>query len=124
MEKIEIKLMRTKDCHGGDIAAERFQNVCKEFGNGLIDFKDIVLDIEDLEGAEREHIFGSPTFLINGLDPFWDGEEGEEQEITLGCRPYINYIEIEGKRKRKIEKSPTEEMLREAINNAFKEVKT
>lgn len=124
MEKIEIKLLRAKNCPGGDIALERFKNVCKEFENELIDFRDIVLDIEDLEGAERERIFGSPTFLINGIDPFWDGEEGEEQEITLGCRPYINFIEIEGKRKRKIEKSPTEEMLRAAINTACKEVKT
>ncbi len=119
-ERVKVKLVRTAGCPGGNIALSRF----KEASSGLedyIDFEDIVIDDDDEDTAEKEKLYGSPTFLINGIDPFWDGEEGEEQEIALGCRPYINYIFVEGKRKRKIEKSPTVDMLREALEKAIKE---
>jgi hypothetical protein len=119
--KIVVKLVRTEGCPGGDIALERY----REAAAGLedkIEFADIIIGEDDVETAEKEHLYGSPTFLINGVDPFWDGEPGEEQEIALGCRPYINFITIEGKRKRKVEKSPTIDMLREAIQKAIEEV--
>lgn len=79
---MHVELLVVRDCPNEALAVAMLRAALDEMGLSGIGIVTTV--IETSQAAERRGFIGSPTFLINGIDPF--GEPG--QPSALACRVY------------------------------------
>lgn len=75
----QVQLLYFPDCPNWHVADERLREVAGQFGLSIE--HQLVTTIDE---AERVSFRGSPTILIDGVDPFAAGDE----PIGLSCRLY------------------------------------
>lgn len=95
---MDVTLRYFDGCPNWEIADERLRSLADEVGFTLCYEK-----VETPEEAERLGFDGSPTVLIDGVDPFATGDE----PTGLACRVYATDEGPQG--------SPTLEQLRAAL---------
>jgi len=96
---MEITLQYFDGCPNWSIAAERLATIA-------VDRPGITVNhrlVETLEEAEAIGFRGSPSILVDGVDPFAD----QSADVGLACRVYMTPAGLAG--------SPTLEQLRNAI---------
>lgn len=96
---MDVELVYFEGCPHADTAYERILEVVSGRADVRVT-KHLVLTEED---AERHHLHGSPTVLVDGVDPFAEADA----PIAWACRIYETPSGREG--------SPTAAMLRQAI---------
>jgi hypothetical protein len=79
---VELELLVVRDCPHEAEAVAAAQAAARQAGLGEIAVRIIVIDTD--EQARAQGFAGSPTFPINGVDPF--AEPGAP--IGLACRVY------------------------------------
>lgn len=79
---MDVQLLVVEDCTHEGAAAALLRRALDDVGLTVIPFETQV--VSDVEQAAALLFVGSPTFLINGLDPF--GEPGGAP--ALACRLY------------------------------------
>jgi hypothetical protein len=79
---MDVELLVVSDCPHESSAAALLRSALDEVGLGDVNFDVTVIDTS--ESAERRGFAGSPTFLLNGVDPF----ETPGQPASLACRLY------------------------------------
>lgn len=79
---MDVELLVVADCPHEAPATQLLRAVLPDLGLSPDSFRTIVIRTDD--EAQQRHFRGSPTFLIDGTDPF--AEPG--QPIGLGCRIY------------------------------------
>ena len=97
---MEIILQYFNGCPNWDVLDQRLAEVV----NDRSDVRVIRQLVETPEDAVRLGFHGSPTVLVDGIDPFAD----ERTHVGLACRMFRTPAGIAG--------SPTVEQLREAIS--------
>ncbi|WP_454229567.1 thioredoxin family protein [Propioniciclava flava] len=97
---MEIILQYFNGCPNWEVLDQRLAEVV----NDRSDVRVIRQLVETPEDAVRLGFHGSPTVLVNGIDPFAD----ERTHVGLACRMFRTPAGIAG--------SPTVEQLREAIS--------
>lgn len=91
-------------CPNWHMAHDRLCAVLRD--EGMADVEPVLELVETPEDAERLGFTGSPTILVDGVDPF--AEEGAM--VGLTCRVYRTPEGLAG--------SPTSDQLREALNGS------
>lgn len=76
---MELELLYFDDCPNWQVAAQRLDDVAG--GRGLTVERRLVTTPEE---AEEARFRGSPTILVDGVDPFAAGDE----PFGLACRVY------------------------------------
>lgn len=76
---MKLELLYFDDCPNWKIAAERLNAIATR--RGLLVERRLVATAEEAEAARFR---GSPTILVDGLDPFASGDE----PFGLACRVY------------------------------------
>ncbi len=94
----DVTLLYFDGCPNWEVADRRLKELQVELGFSLQHTK-----VETAEEAERTGFRGSPTMLVDGADPFANGDE----PTGLACRVYPTPDGPQG--------SPTLEQLRAAI---------
>jgi len=79
---MDVELLVVPDCPNEAPAMALLRTALDEIGRSDIDIVTTVIDT--WQAAERRGFIGSPTFLINGIDPF--SEPGRTP--ALACRVY------------------------------------
>lgn len=74
-----LALLYFPDCPNWSLAEERLREVAARFG---LPIEHRLVTTQD--EAERVSFRGSPTILIDGVDPFAEGDE----QVGLSCRLY------------------------------------
>lgn len=97
---MEIILQYFNGCPNWEVLEQRLAEVV----NDRSDVRVIRQLVETPEDAVRLGFHGSPTVLVDGIDPFAD----ERTHVGLACRMFRTPAGIAG--------SPTVEQLREAIS--------
>ena len=97
---MEITLQYFDGCPNWEVLDQRLAEVV----NDRSDVRVIRQLVETPEDAVRLGFHGSPTVLVDGIDPFAD----ERTHVGLACRMFRTPAGIAG--------SPTVEQLREAIS--------
>ena len=97
---MEITLQYFNGCPNWEVLDQRLAEVV----NDRSDVRVIRQLVETPEDAVRLGFHGSPTVLVDGIDPFAD----ERTHVGLACRMFRTPAGIAG--------SPTVEQLREAIS--------
>ena len=97
---MEIILQYFNGCPNWEVLDQRLAEVV----NDRSDVRVIRQLVETPEDAVRLGFHGSPTLLVDGIDPFAD----ERTHVGLACRMFRTPAGIAG--------SPTVEQLREAIS--------
>ena len=97
---MEIILQYFNGCPNWEVLDQRLAEVV----NDRSDVRVIRQLVETPEDAVRLGFHGSPTVLVDGIDPFAD----ERTHVGLACRMFRTPAAIAG--------SPTVEQLREAIS--------
>lgn len=97
---MEIILQYFNGCPNWEVLDQRLAEVV----NDRSDVRVIRQLVETPEDAVRLGFHGSPTVLVDGIDPFAD----ERTHVGLACRMFRTPARIAG--------SPTVEQLREAIS--------
>ena len=97
---MEIILQYFNGCPNWEVLDQRLAEVV----NDRSDVRVILQLVETPEDAVRLGFHGSPTVLVDGIDPFAD----ERTHVGLACRMFRTPAGIAG--------SPTVEQLREAIS--------
>ena len=97
---MEIILQYFNGCPNWEVLDQRLAEVV----NDRSDVRAIRQLVETPEDAVRLGFHGSPTVLVDGIDPFAD----ERTHVGLACRMFRTPAGIAG--------SPTVEQLREAIS--------
>ena len=82
MGSMDVELLVVPDCPREKPATVLLRSALDDIGLTAVDFRLTVIDTP--EGAERRRFVGSPTILLNGIDPF----EKPGQQASLACRPY------------------------------------
>lgn len=80
IDQVQVRLVYFEGCPNADEARRRLVEVLGD---------DSTLEmrcVSDLEEAEREHMHGSPTILIDGIDAFITF--GVESAVSWSCRLY------------------------------------
>jgi len=95
---MNVTLLYFDGCPNWRAVDSRLARLADEFGFALTRRR-----VETPEEAEAEGFRGSPTVLVDGLDPFADGDE----PVGLSCRVYQTPSGQAG--------APTVEQLREAL---------
>jgi len=98
---MDVTLMYFDDCPNWKIADERLRSLQTE----IPDLHISRLKVTTPEAAERHQFRGSPSLLIDGIDPF----ATESDPVGLSCRVYQTPDGPAG--------SPTIDQLREAISH-------
>ena len=96
--KPEVTLLYSEGCPNWRVADERLTRLAAELG-----FSVTRRAVVTSEQAEAERFRGSPTVLVDGLDPFAVGDES----VGLSCRVYETSEGLSG--------SPTDEQLRAVL---------
>lgn len=99
---MEIRLQYFDGCPNWQTTAERLQTILDEGRRASV----VHELIPDHAAAEARRFTGSPTVLIDGVDPFPD----DSRPIGLSCRVYRTENGLKG--------SPSLEQLRKAIDEA------
>jgi hypothetical protein len=94
----EVTLRYFDGCPNWELTNRRLRHLADEFG-----FTVRYEQVETPEQAERLGFAGSPTVLVDGVDPFVTGDE----PTGLACRVYVTPDVSQG--------SPTLEQLRDAV---------
>lgn len=97
----KITLRYFDGCPNWKVALERIHEAL-----GLVELRDIVIDLERVETAEEAEnvgFRGSPSVLIDGRDPFAD----ERDPVGLSCRVFTTEQGPQG--------SPSVAQLRDAL---------
>lgn len=102
---MEITLQYFDSCPNWSVAAERLAVIAAERSDITVKHR----LIENLSDAEAVAFRGSPSILLDGVDPFVDPSAG----VGLACRVYMTPAGLAG--------SPTVEQLRDAIKEASHE---
>ncbi|MFZ3493077.1 hypothetical protein ACODT5_07565 [Streptomyces sp. 5.8] len=100
---MNIEILAVADCPHSEAAAARVRHVLAELGLDGVEVTTRV--ITDQHQAERAGFTGSPTFLIDGHDPF--AEPG--RRAALACRVYRTADGFSG--------LPSPEQLRQALTS-------
>ncbi|MFJ6016146.1 hypothetical protein [Streptomyces sp. NPDC092952] len=87
---MNIEILVVPDCPNEAPAAERLRRALDDVGLGGTAFT--VRTVTDLAEAERAGFTGSPTFLVDGRDPF--AEPG--RPAALACRVYATEDGLSG----------------------------
>ncbi|MDH3259911.1 MAG: thioredoxin family protein [Acidimicrobiia bacterium] len=98
METMDVTLLHIDDCPNWRTTETHLVRLRPEYGFELQRKR-----VGSAEEAEQLRFRGSPTVLINGLDPFAD----PNAPVGMSCRLYRTIGGLVG--------SPTEEMLREVL---------
>lgn len=99
---MKITLQYFEGCPNWETAVARLKKLVKETAAD-----DVAIDyqlIDSPEMAERVGFHGSPTFLVDGRDPFLTGDE----EVGMMCRVYRTNEGFQG--------APTEAQLRRLLS--------
>ena len=102
-DPLDIELRYFEDCPNGQMTESHLTRLVEELGVAA-SIRRTLVDTPEL--AVRLGFIGSPTVLINGLDPFG----GADAPVGLSCRVYRTETGFAG--------SPSAEQLREAIRVA------
>lgn len=102
---MEITLQYFDGCPNWSVAAERLAVIAAEHPEITVNHR----LVENLNDAEAIGFRGSPSILMDGVDPFADPSAG----VGLACRVYMTPSGLAG--------SPTLEQLRDAIEEASHE---
>lgn len=78
---MDVELLVVPGCPHAAAAAEALRAALVEAGRQDVEFRTTV--VETQSEAERRHFAGSPTFLLNGVDPF-----AHSGHAGLTCRIY------------------------------------
>ena len=97
---MDVKLLYFNDCPNWKVADELLQQLAGEIDGVRIHHQ----LVETPEDAERLQFRGSPSILVDGVDPFADPGE----PVGLSCRIYQTPDGTAG--------SPTLEQLRQALS--------
>jgi hypothetical protein len=100
---MDIELRYFDDCPNWQITESHLKRLVEELGVAA-SIRRTLVDTPEL--AVRFGVIGSPTVLIDGLDPFGSGDA----PVGLSCRVYRTETGLAG--------SPSEEQLREALRIA------
>lgn len=99
---MEITLQYFDGCPNWKVAEARLAVIAAERSDVTVRHQ----RVETFDEAERVGFHGSPSILVNGVDPFADGHAG----VGLACRVYRTPEGLSG--------SPTLEQLRDAVAHA------
>jgi hypothetical protein len=102
MDTPRVELLWWAGCPSTERALRELRGVMNELGLGAEEIR--VTELRTDEEALERGFLGSPTILIDGTDPFADGEE----EVGLSCRVYR-------RRDGRVSPTPDPEQLREAL---------
>jgi hypothetical protein len=105
LHDMNIELLVVPDCPNAQPAADRLRQVLD--GMGRSDVTSTTRVIADQAEAESAGFTGSPTYLIDGRDPF--AEPGRAPGLT--CRVYPTPDGLAG--------MPTPDQLRQALTSAL-----
>jgi hypothetical protein len=101
MDTPQVELLWWAGCPSTERVLSELRRVMDELGLGDADIR--VTELQTDEEALRRGFAGSPTILIDGSDPFADGEE-----VGLSCRVYR-------RRDGRVSPTPDPDELREAL---------
>jgi len=79
---VKVSIQFSDGCPHWELAERRLRQALVDIGHE--DVQITLQRIDSLEDAERFDFHGSPTFVVNGRDPF----AGREAPASLGCRIY------------------------------------
>jgi len=79
---VKVSIQFSDGCPHWEMAERRLRQALVDIGHE--DVQITLQRIDSLEDAERFDFYGSPTFVVNGRDPF----AGREAPASLGCRIY------------------------------------
>jgi hypothetical protein len=96
---MQVQLLYFADCPNWEVADGRLRALSEEFGFELTHRL-----VESPEDAETLQFRGSPTVIVDGVDPFAAGDE----PVGLSCRVYQTPEGMAG--------SPTVEQLQSALH--------
>jgi hypothetical protein len=82
MGVIDVELLVVPDCPHEKAAADLLRSALDDVGLTAVDFQLTVIDTP--EDAERRGFAGSPTILLDGIDPF----QTPGQTDSVSCRLY------------------------------------
>jgi hypothetical protein len=99
---MDVTLQYFDDCPNWRVAEQHLSRLAREF-DGLHVEHQLIATVED---AEHHRFRGSPSILINGVDPF----ARPEDPFGLSCRMYTTPDGPAG--------SPTMDQLREALTRS------
>lgn len=87
---MQLTIRHFDGCPNWEVARERLGEVLDSLGraNQAVDLE----RVESEEDAERLRFRGSPTILIDGVDPF----SSEDAPVGLSCRVYMTEAGLEG----------------------------
>jgi hypothetical protein len=102
MDTPQVELLWWAGCPSTERALSELRGVMNELGLGAEEIR--VTELRTDEEALERGFLGSPTILIDGSDPFADGEE----EVGLSCRVYR-------RRDGRVSPTPDPDELREAL---------
>jgi hypothetical protein len=87
---VDALLLYFDDCPNWRVAEQRLREALDATGHETVAIRrELVTTIEE---AQRRNFYGSPTIVINGLDPFASGDE----EPALACRVYASPAGLSG----------------------------
>jgi hypothetical protein len=84
MLNVDVHLLVVPDCPNEHAADARLRAALNDVGLCHIRIDRVVVDTQ--AAADRWQFVGSPTFLVNGADPF----AGPGERPALACRVYRN----------------------------------
>lgn len=87
---MQITIQFSEGCPHVELAEMRLRHALADVGRE--DVQITYHRIDSSEDAERLDFHGSPTFLVNGRDPFSTGEVPP----SLGCRLYQTEVGLRG----------------------------
>jgi len=87
---VKITIQFFDGCPHWELAERRLRQAAADIGQEELQIT--YQRIDSPEDAERSDFHGSPTFLVNGRDPFGGGEA----PASLGCRVYQTEEGIQG----------------------------
>ena len=102
MERVDVTLLFFDDCPNWRVADDRLRTLAREFTGVTVTHH----RVETADEAERVGFRGSPTILIDGVDPF---ATDSDPVGGLSCRVFATPDGTAG--------SPTLEQLRQAFGD-------
>ena len=103
MDQVKVTLLFFDDCPNWRVADDHLRTLAREFADVVVAHQ----RVETPDEAERVGFRGSPTILIDGVDPF----ANESDPVGgLSCRVFVTPDGPAG--------SPSLEQLRQALSDA------